>query len=48
VLVVDELPQTATGKLQRFKVRELAAALLTGERTQPGVPSQPSVADPGP
>jgi acyl-coenzyme A synthetase/AMP-(fatty) acid ligase len=25
VLFVDELPKTATGKLQRFKVRELVA-----------------------
>jgi benzoate-CoA ligase family protein len=32
VLLVDELPQTATGKLQRFRVRELALALLTGDR----------------
>ncbi|WP_235494462.1 benzoate-CoA ligase family protein [Geodermatophilus sp. Leaf369] len=30
VLVFDELPMTATGKLQRFRVRELAVARLTG------------------
>ncbi|XRQ16935.1 hypothetical protein ACN3XK_25500 [Actinomadura welshii] len=28
VLVVDKLPTTPTGKLRRFAVRELAAALL--------------------
>jgi acyl-coenzyme A synthetase/AMP-(fatty) acid ligase len=54
VLVVDELPQTATGKLQRFRVREMAAALLTGERTAPaapatqGVPAQSVTPDAGP
>jgi benzoate-CoA ligase family protein len=30
VLVFDELPQTATGKLQRFRVRELALERLGG------------------
>jgi acyl-coenzyme A synthetase/AMP-(fatty) acid ligase len=30
VLVFDELPQTATGKLQRFRVRELALDRLGG------------------
>jgi acyl-coenzyme A synthetase/AMP-(fatty) acid ligase len=30
VLVFDELPQTATGKLQRFRIRELALARLSG------------------
>jgi acyl-coenzyme A synthetase/AMP-(fatty) acid ligase len=30
VLLFDELPQTATGKLQRFRVRELALARLGG------------------
>jgi acyl-coenzyme A synthetase/AMP-(fatty) acid ligase len=29
VLVFDALPQTATGKLQRFRIRELALARLT-------------------
>ncbi len=29
VLVFDELPMTATGKLQRFRIRELALARLT-------------------
>lgn len=29
VLLVDEMPRTATGKLQRFKVRELALTRLT-------------------
>jgi benzoate-CoA ligase family protein len=33
VLVFDELPQTATGKLQRFRIRELALAQLTGVAT---------------
>jgi acyl-coenzyme A synthetase/AMP-(fatty) acid ligase len=28
VLVVDELPLTATGKIRRFQVRELARQLL--------------------
>jgi benzoate-CoA ligase len=28
VLVVDELPKTATGKIQRFKLRETAQALV--------------------
>lgn len=28
VLIVDKLPTTATGKLQRFAVREIAADLL--------------------
>jgi benzoate-CoA ligase family protein len=32
VLVFDELPQTATGKLQRFRIRELALAQLSGVR----------------
>jgi acyl-coenzyme A synthetase/AMP-(fatty) acid ligase len=36
VLVFDELPQTATGKLQRFRIRELAIALLTGA---PAIPA---------
>jgi acyl-CoA synthetase (AMP-forming)/AMP-acid ligase II len=30
VLVFDELPTTATGKLQRFRVRELALERLAG------------------
>ena len=30
VLVFDELPMTATGKLQRFRIRELALDRLTG------------------
>jgi benzoate-CoA ligase family protein len=30
VLVFDELPTTATGKLQRFRIRELAVARITG------------------
>jgi benzoate-CoA ligase family protein len=30
VLVFDELPQTATGKLQRFRIRELAVERLGG------------------
>ena len=36
VVFVDELPKTATGKLQRFKVRRLlAAAARSAEREQP-------------
>ena len=37
VVFTDELPKTATGKLQRFKVRELVAdnANRTGERVAP-------------
>ncbi|MBY3553599.1 benzoate-CoA ligase family protein [Modestobacter lapidis] len=38
VLVFDDLPQTATGKLQRFRVRELALARIDGA----GAPSAPS------
>ena len=30
ILVFDELPQTATGKLQRFRIRELAIERLGG------------------
>jgi hypothetical protein len=44
VLLVDELPQTATGKLQRFKVRELAAARLTGDLPATEVPAQSTAA----
>jgi benzoate-CoA ligase family protein len=33
VLIVDKLPTTATGKLQRFAVREFAAALLAAQET---------------
>jgi acyl-coenzyme A synthetase/AMP-(fatty) acid ligase len=36
VLLFDELPQTATGKLQRFRIRELAVARLTGA---PAIPA---------
>jgi benzoate-CoA ligase family protein len=32
VLIVDELPTTATGKLQRFAVRDFAAAMLAAAR----------------
>ena len=38
ILVFDELPQTATGKLQRFRVREIAVERLGSARadsTQP-------------
>jgi benzoate-CoA ligase family protein len=35
VLIVDGLPTTATGKLQRYVVRELAASLLTGRKASP-------------
>jgi benzoate-CoA ligase family protein len=37
VLFVDELPKTATGKLQRYRVRELAAVLAAAPNR--GVPS---------
>lgn len=40
VLLVAELPQTATGKLQRYRVREFALARLTGETDSPAVPDQ--------
>jgi len=40
VLVFDELPQTATGKLQRFRVRELAMARIDA-LTTPAVPLVP-------
>jgi acyl-coenzyme A synthetase/AMP-(fatty) acid ligase len=33
VLVFDELPQTATGKLQRFRIRELAIERLGAAET---------------
>jgi acyl-CoA synthetase (AMP-forming)/AMP-acid ligase II len=33
ILVVDELPITATGKLQRFRIRELALERLGGPAT---------------
>lgn len=36
VLVVDELPKTATGKIQRVVVRQLAADLLGKSHAQPG------------
>jgi len=32
VLIVDKLPTTATGKLQRFAVREFAASLLRAQQ----------------
>jgi acyl-coenzyme A synthetase/AMP-(fatty) acid ligase len=35
VVFVDELPRTATGKLQRFKVRELAADNVSRTGEQP-------------
>jgi benzoate-CoA ligase family protein len=45
VLVFDELPQTATGKLQRFRVREQALTLIDASRsdgmTAPLPPSLP-------
>lgn len=36
VLVFDELPYTATGKLQRFRIRELALERLAGGPSIPG------------
>lgn len=38
ILVFDELPQTATGKLQRFRVRELAIERLGGVRAETAAP----------
>jgi acyl-CoA synthetase (AMP-forming)/AMP-acid ligase II len=38
VLVLDELPKTATGKVQRFRLREQARA------TAAAVPAQPATA----
>ncbi|MGY1742115.1 MULTISPECIES: benzoate-CoA ligase family protein [unclassified Blastococcus] len=38
ILVFDELPQTATGKLQRFRVRELAIERLGSARADAAVP----------
>jgi acyl-coenzyme A synthetase/AMP-(fatty) acid ligase len=35
VLVFDELPTTATGKLQRFRIRELALERLSGPPANP-------------
>jgi benzoate-CoA ligase family protein len=35
VLLFDELPQTATGKLQRFRVREMAIARITAAPVAP-------------
>jgi benzoate-CoA ligase family protein len=35
VLVFDELPQTATGKLQRFRVREMALTRIAAAPTPP-------------
>jgi acyl-coenzyme A synthetase/AMP-(fatty) acid ligase len=40
VLLFDELPTTATGKLQRFRIRELALERLSG------IPTIPSAAPP--
>jgi benzoate-CoA ligase family protein len=39
ILVFDELPQTATGKLQRFRVRELAIERLGSARPDATVPA---------
>lgn len=38
ILVFDELPQTATGKLQRYRVRELAVERLGSARSDATVP----------
>jgi acyl-coenzyme A synthetase/AMP-(fatty) acid ligase len=45
VLLFDELPTTATGKLQRFRIRQLAVARITGT---PAVPAQSIPAPGGP
>jgi benzoate-CoA ligase family protein len=44
VLIVDELPTTATGKLQRYVVRELVASALTRRDASPLTPRE----EPGP
>jgi benzoate-CoA ligase family protein len=44
VLIVDELPTTATGKLQRYVVREFAASALTRRDASPLTPRE----EPGP
>jgi acyl-coenzyme A synthetase/AMP-(fatty) acid ligase len=41
VLVFDELPTTATGKLQRFRIRELALERLSAAPTIPA-PARPA------
>ena len=45
VVFVDELPRTATGKLQRFRVRELAAGSSTRTVEKPSTTDKPSTAD---
>lgn len=51
VLFVGELPKTATGKMQRYKVRELAASVAAAQQEpeqleQPAQPEQPAVPAP--
>ena len=41
VLLFDELPQTATGKLQRYRIRELALERLSAAPAIPA-PGQPA------
>jgi benzoate-CoA ligase len=43
-----ELPKTATGKIQRFKLRELEAPKLADARYPPGGPSAGGPAEPAP
>jgi benzoate-CoA ligase family protein len=47
VLLFDELPTTATGKLQRFRIRQLAVARITGTPAIPA-PSAPAPGGPVP
>ena len=48
IAFVPELPKTATGKIQRFKLRELEAPKLTDVRYPPGGPSAGGPAEPVP
>jgi benzoate-CoA ligase len=48
IAFVAELPKTATGKIQRFKLRELEAPKLTDVRYPPGGPSAGGPAEPVP
>ena len=45
VVFVDELPRTATGKLQRFRVRELVADSFGRPVEQPTTTGQPATAE---
>jgi hypothetical protein len=47
VIFVDELPKTATGKMQRFKLREQLDA-LSGDPLDDSSPGQPAAFPPLP